>query len=225
MSHHSKDKKRLLDAIPLSPKQSLGEEIANAVTHGLGIGISIAALVLLVVFASQQGDPWKVVGFSIYGAMMILLYLISTLYHSFQNQTMKKLFRILDHSSIFLLIAGTYTPITLIMRGGWGWSIFGVIWGLTILGIFMKIYFMGKMRLVSPLIYVAMSFIIMIAIKPVMKHVPHAVISWILIGGGSYILGISFYLWKKMPYHHTIWHLFVLGGSISHFFAMLQYVL
>jgi hemolysin III len=215
---------KFLEKVPLSPKQSLGEEIANAVTHGLGIGLSIAALVLLVVFASQQGDVWKIVGFSIYGAMMILLYVISTLYHSFQNPQIKRLFRILDHSSIFLLIAGTYTPITLIMRGAWGWSIFGTIWGLTIIGIFMKIFFLGKMKIISPIIYVAMSFIVILAIKPVLKHVPHDVIMWILIGGGSYILGITFYLWRKMPYHHTIWHLFVLGGSISHFFAMLQYV-
>jgi hemolysin III len=219
------ESKGILAKVPLSPKQSLGEEIANAVTHGIGIGLSIAALVLLVVFSSKQGDAWKVVSFSIYGAMMILLYLISTLYHSFQNLTLKRLFRILDHSSIFLLIAGTYTPITLIMRGGWGWSIFGIIWGLTIVGICMKIFFLGKMKYISPLIYVAMSCIVVLAIKPVLKHVPHDVITWILIGGASYILGIVFYLWRKMPFHHTIWHLFVLGGSISHFFAMLQYVI
>jgi hemolysin III len=224
MVNHKKAPHPLLDKVPLSPKQTMGEEIANAITHGIGIGLSITALVLLVVFSSRQGDVWKIVSFSIYGAMMILLYIISTLYHSFQNLTMKRLLRILDHSSIFLLIAGTYTPITLIMRGGWGWSIFGVIWGLTIIGICMKIFFLGKMKLISPLIYVAMSCIVILAIKPVLTHVPYKVILWILIGGGSYILGIGFYLWRRMPYHHTIWHLFVLGGSISHFFAMLQYV-
>ncbi len=224
MNRDSKKPVSFLEKVPLSPKQSMGEEIANAITHGIGVGLSIAALVLLVIYANRQDDTWKVVSFSIYGAMMILLYIISTLYHSLQNQTVKRLFRILDHSSIFLLIAGTYTPITLIMRGGWGWSIFGVIWGLTILGIFMKIFFLGKMKLISPIIYVAMSCIVILAIKPVLTHVPHAVILWILIGGGFYILGILFYLWRKMPYHHTVWHLFVLAGSISHFFAMLQYV-
>lgn len=220
-----KTKPSFLERIPLSPKQSLGEEIANSITHGTGVGLSIAALVILVVFAAQLGDAYKVVGFSIYGAMLIIMYLSSTLYHSFSQPMVKRFFRILDHSSICLLIAGTYTPVTIgVMRGGWGWTLFGLIWGLTLLVINLQIFAMHKLKWIGTVIYALMGGLIIIAVKPLMAKAPHALLTWMAIGGACYLLGIIFYCWKKLPYHHPIWHLFVLGGSICHFFGMLKLV-
>lgn len=216
---------RFLDRIPLSPKQSVKEEVANAITHGIGVGIAIAVLVILVVHAARISDTWKVVSFSIYGATMIMMFLSSTLYHSFPQPYLKRFFRILDHSSIFLLIAGTYTPVTIgSMRGGWGWTLFGVIWGLTIIGICLKIFAMSKLKWLSIVVYLAMSWIILIAIKPLVAVVTREFMIWILAGGLAYSLGVIFYTARKLPFHHAIWHLFVLAGSISHFFAMLTLI-
>jgi hemolysin III len=218
-------KSRFLDRVPLSPQQSLEEEVANAITHGIGVGIAIAALVILVVYSALLGDTWKVVSFSIYGASMILLFLSSTLYHSFPQPNLKRFFRILDHSSIFLLIAGTYTPVTIgAMRGGWGWTLFGVIWGLTLIGICLKIFAMSKLKWLSIVVYLMMGWIIIIAIKPLVQVVSREFLIWIAIGGLAYSLGIIFYTARKLPFHHAIWHLFVLAGSISHFFAMLSLI-
>lgn len=214
-----------LDRVPLSAKQSLGEEIANCVTHGTGAALSIAALVILVVFAAKQSDVWKVVAFSIYGATLITMYLASTLYHAIRNPQWKRFFRILDHSNIYLLIAGTYTPITIgTMRGGWGWTLFGIIWGLAILGINFKIFALGKIKKLSVVIYILMGWMAVIAINPLRKTMDNTFLLWLVIGGLSYTLGVIFYAYRKMPYHHAVWHLFVLGGSISHFFAMLSLV-
>lgn len=219
----SKKKSSFLDRVPLGTKQSLGEEIANSITHGIGVGLSIAALVILVIFAARISDVWKVVSFSIYGATMIALFMASTLYHAFPQPKVKKFFHILDHSSIFLLIAGTYTPITIgTMRGGWGWTMFGIIWGLTLVGICLKIFAMSKLKWVSTIVYLAMGWLIIIAIKPLMSVVSKTVLMWMAIGGLCYSLGVIFYIAKKLPYHHAIWHLFVLGGAISHFFGMLS---
>ncbi len=219
----SKKNSSFLDRVPLGTKQSLGEEIANSITHGIGVGLSIAALVILVVFAARISDVWKVVSFSIYGATMIALFMASTLYHAFPQPKVKKFFHILDHSSIFLLIAGTYTPITIgTMRGGWGWTMFGIIWGLTLVGICLKIFAMSKLKWVSTIVYLAMGWLIIIAIKPLMSVVSKTVLMWMAIGGLCYSLGVIFYIAKKLPYHHAIWHLFVLGGAISHFFGMLS---
>lgn len=219
------DKPRFLDRVPLSQKQSLGEEIANSITHGTGVGLSIAALVILVVFAARQSDVWKIVSFSIYGATMIALYLASTLYHAFPQPRVKAFFRILDHSSIFLLIAGTYTPVTIgELRGPWGWTLFGVIWLLTILGINLKIFAMGKLKALSVVIYILMGWMVLLVINPLRQQVPPQMLTWMLAGGLCYTLGVVFYVFKKLPYHHAIWHLFVLGGSICHFFGMLTLV-
>lgn len=218
-------KKRFLDRIPLSPQQSAKEEIANAVTHGIGVAVSIAALVVLVVYAARINDTWKIVSFSIYGACMITLFLSSTLYHAFRQPYVKRFFRILDHSSIFLLIAGTYTPVTIgTMRGGWGWTMFGIIWGLTIIGIFLKIFAMHKFKWVSLVVYLLMGWIMIIAIKPLLACVSTTFLIWILAGGAFYSFGVIFYTARKMIYHHAIWHLFVLAGSICHFIAMLQLI-
>ena len=205
--------------------QTLGEEIANSITHGIGAGLSIAALVILVILASRRGDAWRIVSFSIYGASLILLYLSSTLYHSFVNPKIKKIFRIIDHSAIYLLIAGTYTPVTLtLMRGAWGWTLFGLAWGMAIGGIIITALLLDKLKSLLVLSYVAMGLLVVIAIKPMMQMVPRGMIIWLFIGGACYILGIIFYLWKRLPYHHPIWHLFVLAGSISHFLGILFYL-
>jgi len=205
--------------------QTLGEEITNSITHGVGIGLSIAALVILVVLASRRGDAWRIVSFSIYGASLILLYISSTLYHSFVNPKIKKIFRIIDHSAIYLLIAGTYTPVTLtLMRGAWGWTLFGLAWGMAIGGIIITALLLDKLKSLLVLSYVAMGLLVVIAIKPMMQVVPRGMIIWLFIGGACYLLGIIFYLWKRLPYHHPIWHIFVLGGSISHFLGILFYL-
>ncbi len=218
-------KPHFLDRIPLSAQQSRGEEIANSITHGVGVGISIAALVLLLVFTSSKSDPWRIVSFSIFGATMIALYLSSTLYHSFRNKRVRQFFRILDHSSIFLLIAGSYTPITLIcLRGPWGWSLFGMVWGIAITGIILKAFAMHKLKYVSVILYILMGWLILVAIKPMLQSVPMGMLVWLIIGGLCYTFGVIFYVWKKLPYHHAVWHLFVLAGSVSHFFGMLFYL-
>jgi hemolysin III len=205
--------------------QTLGEEIANTITHGVGIGLSIAALVILVVLASRRGDTWRIVSFSIYGASLILLYLSSTLYHSFVNPKIKNIFRIIDHSAIYLLIAGSYTPITLtFMRGAWGWTLFGIVWSIALGGITVTILLLDKLKSLLVLSYVVMGLVCVIAFKPMIQMVPKGMIFWLFIGGACYILGIAFYLWKKLPYHHPIWHIFVLGGSISHFLGVLFYL-
>jgi hemolysin III len=202
--------------------QSLGEEIANSITHGMGAALSLAALIILIVLASKYGDAWRVVSFSIYGTTLFFLFMMSTLYHSFPNGKTKRFFKIMDHSSIFLLIAGTYTPITLVsLRGPWGWTLFGLIWGMAIGGILAKVFFINRFKIVSLLLYVAMGWLVVIAVKPMMVLVPKGMIMWLIIGGLCYTLGIIFYAIKKVPYFHTVWHLFVLGGAISHFFGML----
>ena len=205
--------------------QSSGEEIANSISHGIGAALSIAALVILVVFASRRGDTVRVVSLGIYGTTLIVMYLSSTLYHSFSNPRIKHFFRILDHSSIYLLIAGSYTPIVLVsMRGAWGWTIFGIVWTMAVCGIVAKIFLTGRYGIVSVILYIAMGWIIVLAIKPMIQSVPWKLFIWLLIGGLSYTFGIIFYAWEKMPYNHTVWHLFVLGGSIAHFIGILLYI-
>lgn len=201
------------------------EEIANAITHGIGVIFSIAALVLLVVFAAKYKDAWYVVSYSIYGSTLIILYLCSTLYHSFTNQKVKKIFRKFDHSSIFLLIAGTYTPFTLtILRGKLGWSILGIIWGITIIGIVLKIVCFDKVEKISTLLYIAMGWVIVVALKSIAEALPIKGIILLIAGGLIYTLGCIFYVRDKMPYNHAIWHMFVLGGSVCHFFSILLYL-
>jgi len=210
----------------ITDKMEIGQEIANSVTHGIGVALSIAGLTILVVFAALQGNPWKIVSFSIFGASLILLYLFSTLYHSFTNPKVKKFFRILDHSAIYILIAGTYTPITLVtLRGPLGWTLFGLTWGMAIGGIVFKIFFTGKYNKISTVFYVFMGWIIIFALKPLILHASINLLVWFLIGGISYTLGVVFYALKKVPFSHAIWHLFVLGGSVCHFFGMLFHVL
>ncbi|MEA2022058.1 MAG: hemolysin III family protein [Candidatus Caldatribacteriota bacterium] len=205
--------------------QSIGEEIANSITHSIGTGLSIAALVILIIVATRSKDVWKIVSFSIYGTSLILLYLSSTLYHSIITPKIKNIFRILDHSAIYLLIAGSYTPITLtIMRGTWGWILFGLVWAMAISGIILTALLLDKLKVLLVLSYVAMGLLVIIAIKPMIQMVPKGMIIWFFIGGACYLSGLIFYLWKKLPYHHPIWHVFVLAGSISHFLGILFYL-
>ena len=205
---------------------NLKEEIASSITHGIGVALAVAALVILVVFASIQGNPWKIVSFSIYGTSMVILYLASTFYHAFQKPKVKNVFKIFDHASIYILIAGTYTPFTLVtIRGGWGWSIFGIIWGLAIIGIVFKSFFIQRFKLISTLLYVLMGWFIVIAMKEIVSNLDTMGLIWLIIGGVSYTGGVFFYLNDKIKFNHAIWHLFVLGGSICHFFAILFHVL
>lgn len=201
-------------------------EIANAVTHGLGTALAVAALVLLIVFASIYGDAWHVVSFSIYGATLVMLYLASTLYHSFQNARVKYVFRILDHAAIYLLIAGTYTPFTLVtLRGALGWTLFGVIWGLAVAGVVFKAFCLKRFVVLSTIFYILMGWLIIISIRTLVQNLPTAGLFWLIAGGIAYTLGIYFYAQKQKLFRHAIWHLFVLAGSTAHFFSVLLYVL
>jgi hemolysin III len=206
------------------------DEILNSITHGLGVLLSIAALVILVVFAaiSHAGDAWKIVSFSIYGVSLITMFTASTLYHAFRNKRIKAFLNVFDHASIYILIAGTYTPFMLVsLRGPWGWSIFSVIWGLAIAGVIYKIFFYNpRYRRLSAFIYMLMGWVIIIAIRPLIREVPAVGLYWLALGGLLYCAGVIFYLrTEKNRYNHVVWHLFVLGGAISHFFAIYGYVL
>jgi len=204
---------------------SIGEEIANSITHGIGIVLAIAALAVLTVFAGLYGNGWHIVSVSIYGTTLVLLYTASTLYHSIQNPHAKGILQILDHAAIYLLIAGTYTPFMLVsLRGPWGWWLFGVIWGLAVLGLVLQLPPMKRWRAVSLGLYVGMGWVVVVAIKPLIASVESGGIVFLVLGGLSYTVGILFYCRKKMKYHHAIWHLFVLAGSILHFFSILFYV-
>ena len=211
---------------PLLPRYTLGEEIANSVTHGAGAVLAIAGLAVMAAFAALNGDAWHIVACSIFGAALIICYTTSTLYHSIQIERVKRVLRALDHSAIFLLIAGTYTPFLLVnLRGRWGWGLFGVVWGLALAGIVFQIFFVDRFRLAQTLIYLAMGWLVVIAVKPLLANVPSAGLLWLLAGGLFYSLGSVFYLWKTLRYHHAVWHLFVLAGSSCHYFAILFYVL
>jgi len=198
-----------------------GEEIINAITHGIGSLLSIAALVVLIIIAGRQGDIWHLVSFSIYGSTLILLYLSSTLYHSFSNPKVKNLFARFDHISIFMLIAGTYTPILLTsMRGIWGWTLFGIIWGLAIVGAVIRSIYLHRFRKLMVAVYLLMGWMFVIAGKQIYLSLPSASITFLVLGGIAYSVGVVFYMWRRLPYAHGIWHLFVLAGSVLHFFAI-----
>lgn len=202
---------------------SLKEEIASSITHGIGAGLSVAGLTILVVLAAIYGDVWRVVSFSIFGSTLVILYLSSTLYHSFQNPRIKRVLRVLDHAAIYLLIAGSYTPFLLVsMRGIWGWTLFGVVWGMALLGMTFKVFFIGRFEVLATAGYVLMGWLSVLAFKEMLTKVPPGGITFLIVGGVVYTAGVIFYAWEKLPYNHAIWHLFVLGGSICHFFAVMN---
>jgi hemolysin III len=203
-----------------------GEELASSIIHGIGAGLAVAALAVLVACAAGMGDPWRVVSFSIYGATLIILYMSSTLYHSFTRRRVKALFRIFDHAAIYLLIAGTYTPFLLVtLRGAWGWSLFGVSWGVALLGVVQAALFLDRLKFFSLVAYLLLGWLIVIAFKPLLAALPAGGIFFLVLGGAFYTGGVVFYVIKRIPFNHAIWHLFVLAGSVSHFLAMLLYVL
>lgn len=197
----------------------------NSISHLVGAGLAVVGSVVLIVLASLQGDPWKIVSFSIYGAMLTALYIFSTLYHSVRGRA-KAVLRKFDHCSIYLLIAGSYTPFALVtLRGAWGWSLFGVIWGLALLGIAQEIWLAKGARVLSLIIYVLMGWLALVAVLPLWRALTPSGFAWLAAGGASYTLGIIFYATDhKLRHGHGVWHLFVLGGSICHFFAVLLYV-
>lgn len=202
------------------------EEFVNVLSHGIGFLLSMAALTLMVVFASLDGNAWHIIGVSIFGASLVVLYLASTLFHWSMRSQVRKYLNVFDHSAIYVLIAGTYTPFLLVtLNGPWGWSLFGVIWGLAIAGIVFKMFFTGKYDRLSLLIYVFMGWLILIAIVPLVQNLSTMGLIWLLIGGISYSIGAVFYLLNRLPFNHAIFHFWVLGGSICHFFAVFWYVI
>lgn len=209
------------DHCPATP----AEELANSLTHGIGALLSVAALVLMVVAAALERSAARVVACSIYGASLVLLYSFSTVYHALTNARAKRVFRILDHSSIYLLIAGTYTPFTLVtLHGAWGWALFGVVWGCAALGIAFKVFFTGRMEVLSTVVYVGMGWVALVAVGPLMRRMPGPGLLWLVAGGLFYTAGVAFYRWRRR-YAHAVWHLFVLAGSACHFVAVWGWVL
>ena len=211
--------------MPEATRYTMGEEFANALTHGFGLLLSLGGLVVLVAAASALGVR-ELASCGIYGASLIMVYTTSTLYHSATHIDAKRLLRTLDHVAIFLLIAGTYTPFVLIaLRGAWGWTLFAIVWTLAVLGVVFELTALRRYRRAMIALYVAMGWVGLIALKPLIAALPAAGL-WLLFGGGvSYTFGVLFYVWRTLRYHHAIWHLFVLGGSVLQYLAVLWYVL
>ena len=202
-------------------KLTVKEEIFNSITHGIGTLLSVAALVLLVVHAVGKGDAWHIVSYSVYGSSLVLLYLCSTLYHSFTKEKIKNLFARFDHAAIFLLIAGTYTPFLLtVLRGTLGWTLFGIIWGVALFGVVICSIYLTRFRKLMVALYLAMGWMFVVAVGPMMRNLPQLSIIFLFLGGIFYSVGVIFYAKRNLKYGHGIWHLFVLAGSIMHFFAV-----
>ncbi|MFD3450072.1 hemolysin III family protein [Microbacteriaceae bacterium 4G12] len=205
---------------------SKGEEIANAITHGIGALLSIAALVILIVFSSLYGTVWHVVSFTLFGTTMVLLYTASTFVHALPHGKAKDIFEILDHSAIYFFIAGSYTPFLFIaVKGLLGWTLFGVIWGLAICGTIFKAFFVKKYLHTSTLLYLLLGWLVVFAWKPLVENVPHNGMVLLVTGGILYSIGAIFYVWRGFKFHHAVWHLFVVAGTCMHFFAILFYLL
>lgn len=210
---------------PKAPPTSIGEVLANSITYGIGVGLSVAGIIFLIIRAIRNGTIWHLVSFIIFGLSLILLYLASTMYHSFANQPIKTFLQRLDHTAIFFLIAGTYTPFILTkLRNGWGWSILGIIWGLSIFGLVIKLGFKTKFEKPFVSLYLAMGWFGAVVFYLTIGTVGNRTLFLLLLGGIFYSVGVIFYRWRSLPYSHAIWHLFVLCGSISHYFSVLQLV-
>lgn len=205
----------------VNKRYTLGEEIFNSVTHGIGSLLSIAGTVVLIVFSAINSDAFAVVSSAIYGASLIILYTMSTLYHSITNVKAKKFFRIMDHNTIFFLIAGTYTPYTLaVLRSALGWVLFGIVWGAAVIGIVLNSIDLEKFSKISVVCYIAMGWVIIIAVKPLMNTMPFVSFVLLVAGGVFYTLGVIFYAIKKVKYFHSIWHIFTVVGSALHYFSV-----
>jgi hemolysin III len=205
---------------------SLGEETANSVTHGVGALLAVAGLVVLVVLAALHGTVWHVVGCAVFGGTLVILYTVSTLYHSITHARVRSVLQVLDHTAIYLLIAGTYTPFMLVtLRGPWGWSLLAVVWAAAITGISLRAALGRRMRILRVVLYIIMGWVGIVAFQPLVARLGMAGVMFVLAGGLAYTLGLAFYASKRLPYAHAIWHTFVLAGSVLHFVAVLVYVL
>lgn len=213
---------------PLSKEKaySIAEEVAHAITHGIGAVASIIGLVVMVLWSANYGDTWHVVSASIYGASLILLYTASTLYHAFPWPRVKSFFQHIDHAAIYFLIAGTYTPFALVnLRGPWGWTLLSVAWGIALIGVVLELSQKKRRKWLSLSLYLGLGWMAVFAIQPMIDNVDVGGLMLLLGGGLAYSLGVIFYVWKSLKYHHAIWHLFVLAGSVLHFLSIFYYVL
>lgn len=220
--------RKLLQYLTKPPSErlfSLVEEIIHSVTHGIGTGLALVGLAVLVVLAVMNNNIYQIVSFSIFGSTLVLLYLASTLYHGFQNPRLKRIFKSFDHASIYLLIAGTYTPFLLIsLRGTSGWTLLVVVWVIALAGVVYKIFFINKFHILSVISYVLLGWLCVFVFKEMLASIPIGGIIWLALGGLFYMVGIIFYALQKIPYMHVVWHFFVLAGSICHYFAVLLYL-
>lgn len=209
----------------LQAPSDLREELANALTHGLGATAALAGGAVLISLAALHGDGWQLVGATVFGCCLLLLYIASTLYHAIQNPVAKARLKVFDHCAIYLLIAGTYTPFTLIgLRGSLGWWMFGAIWVLALAGVVFKLFFTGRFKLVSTLVYIAMGWLVLAAIVPVFRALDGWTFGWLLAGGACYTLGTFFYHRPGLRYSHAIWHMFVIAGSVCHYVSVMAQV-
>jgi hemolysin III len=209
-----------------APRYAFGDELASSIVHGIGIVLSIGGLAALVALSARHGEARDVIASAVFGATLVLLYTASTLYHAVPVPKAKPVLRTLDHIAIYLLIAGTYTPFTLIaLPGRWGWSLFAAVWMLAALGSALEFGVLRRYRKLSVLLYIGMGWIGMIAFKPLMAHLQTGGMLLLVAGGLAYTLGVPFYLWRRLPYHHSVWHCFVLAGSVLHYLAVLLYVI
>jgi hemolysin III len=229
--HELSLEERLTRVKNLSPEEQwaqgllLGDEWANSLTHGIGLVLSLIGLILLILTPFQEGNHWKLLNFAVYGVSLVLLYAASTLYHAVRRPALKRLLRTVDHCAIYLLIAGSYTPFTmLLLQGVWGWTLFGIIWSLAFLGIIFKIFFIHRFQILSTSIYLLMGWLVVIAAEPFIDRFHYAGLCWVVAGGLCYTFGVIFYAFDKRRFYHAIWHLFVLSGSICHYFAILFYL-
>ncbi len=212
--------------MPRNVINNILEEKINAITHGIGTFFAVIALVVLIIRAYIDGGTWQMVAAVVYGISLVLLYLASTLYHSFTRKRVKDILKFFDHAAIYILIAGNYTPFTLIpLHGTLGWSIFGIVWGLALVGIIFQVFFVKRFRFLSTLCYLLMGWMAVLMVKPLLAVLPVAAIYWLVAGGILYTIGTVFYLDRKIPYNHAVWHLFVIGGSVTHFITVFKYVM
>ncbi|WP_276913729.1 PAQR family membrane homeostasis protein TrhA [Aneurinibacillus aneurinilyticus] len=202
------------------------EEVANAIIHGIGAVLSVIALITLIIAANESGTAWHVTSFTIYGVTMLLLYVSSTLVHSFPQGRVKDIFEICDHASIYLFIAGTYTPfLFLVVKGALGWTLFGIVWGMALVGVIFKLFFTKKFLYLSTVLYIIMGWLIVFAWKPLVMSLAPGGLVLLVIGGVLYTVGAVFYVWRMFPFHHAVWHVFVLAGTVVHFFGVFYYLL
>jgi len=215
----------IMTTVAGEPALTRAEEWANSITHGIGALLSVAGLPVLVVLAVARGEIDLLVGCSLFGGALVFMYVASTLYHGFRKPRLKRILRIVDHIAIYVLIAGTYTPFALLyFDGGWGWTLLCLEWGIALAGVVFKLFFTGRYGIASTLVYLGMGWLAVVALKPLLAAAPPGCIAWMVAGGLLYTGGVVFYVWEKLPFHHAVWHLFVLGGSLCHYLGLVLYL-